>query len=88
MLILSSSKYDNFQFLNLCFSKLDSFQSCIFLNLQYSKISHDATILKLPLTTTAQKVVDHAHKLGRWGHPVLMFLHAMSGDGRLLNNLL
>ena len=54
MSILSSSKYDNFQFLNLHFSKLDGFQSCMFLNLQYSsKVSRDATILKL--TATAQR---------------------------------
>ena len=88
MSILSSSKHDNFQFLNLCFSKLDDYQSRMFpklyvLNLQYSKVSRDVTILKLPLTTTAQ----------RWStmptsNLVLMFLYAMSGSGRLLNNLL
>ena len=59
MSILSSSNYDNFRFLNSRFpnstvSKVICFQNHVFLNLQYSKVSRDATILKLPLATTAQ----------------------------------
>ena len=52
---LSSSKYNNFRFLKSRFSKHDGFQSCVFLNLQHSKVSRDATLLKLPLAATVQR---------------------------------